>query len=333
MADKMSVWKLTGSRMGRLWPPLLLAVFVIVPPQAYYEIVEALEALPPALAAQYPLALDNFYVKYVTASGNWCDDDGCLTTPTWNHMWFVAYLIVYTLALVPLLPLLRRIPKAASLLIAGPFLIITPWLVMAALRVTLLPMFEVTHALVDDWYNHALSFGAFLFGFAIAKHQPFFDRCANLRWTALAIALACYAVILAYYGSYSEEAPPPEWLRAIMRAVRELDAWSAIVAGIGFAHRYLKNADGPVRRVLTQAIFPFYLIHQTIIVVAGHYLDALRMPLAIEAPLLVGATALGCWLFFDLGRRVPLLRAWIGLPSKTKESVATLSTLAVGEAR
>ena len=42
MADKMSAWKLTSSRMGRLWPPLLLAVFVIVPPQAYYEIVEAL---------------------------------------------------------------------------------------------------------------------------------------------------------------------------------------------------------------------------------------------------------------------------------------------------
>ena len=66
--------------------------------------------LPAHLAAQYPLTLDNFYVKYVTASGNWCDDDGCLTTPTYNHMWFVAYLILYTLALVPLLPLLRRIP-------------------------------------------------------------------------------------------------------------------------------------------------------------------------------------------------------------------------------
>ena len=27
-------------------------------------------------------------------------------------MWFVAYLILYTLALIPLLPLLRRMPKA-----------------------------------------------------------------------------------------------------------------------------------------------------------------------------------------------------------------------------
>ncbi|ANP47398.1 hypothetical protein ATE48_16505 [Candidatus Viadribacter manganicus] len=82
----------------------------------------------------------------------------------------------------------------------------------------------------------------------------------------------------------------------------------------------------------TQAIFAFYLIHQTLIVVAGHYLDELRLPLMIEAPLLIGTTALGCWLFYDLGRRVPLLRVWIGLPSKMPPRAATLPTQAIGEA-
>ena len=141
MADKMSAWKFTTSRMGRLWPPLLLAVFVIVPPQAYYEVVEAIQSNPPWEAAQYPLTLDNFYVRYVTASGHWCDSDGCLITPTYNHMWFVAYLILYTLVLVLLLPLLRRIPSAVAGLIAGPWLLVTPWLFMFALRATLFPIF------------------------------------------------------------------------------------------------------------------------------------------------------------------------------------------------
>jgi hypothetical protein len=66
--------------------------------------------------------------------------------------------------------------------------------------------------------------------------------------------------------------------------------------------------------LLTQAIFPFYLIHQSIIVVAGHNLDEMQIPLAVEAPLLIAITLLGCWLFFDLGRRSPFLRVWIGLP-------------------
>lgn len=334
MADKMSVWKFTGARMGRLWPPLLLAVFVIVPPQCYYEIVEAIQALPAHLQAQYPLALDNFYVKYVTASGNWCDDDGCLTTPTYNHMWFVAYLILYTLALIPLLPLLRRIPSGVSKLLAGPLFILAPWALLWLLRVTLFPIFGESHDFREDWYLHPMYFAVFVFGFAIAKHQPFFERCMRWRWAALSIGVVCWLVLMSFYAAYPDDAaPPPDWQRVIFRGVREMQAWTAIVAAFGFAHRYLKNADGPIRRLLTQAIFPFYLIHQTIIVVAGHYLEELQMPLAIEAPLLVGATALGCWLFFDLGRRVPFLRVWIGLPSKTKESTATLSTVAVGEAR
>ncbi|MEQ1494054.1 MAG: acyltransferase [Terricaulis sp.] len=208
MADKMNAWKFTASRMGRLWPPLLLAVFVIVPPQAYYEIVEALQEAN-GLASGHTSWLDNFYVKYVTASGDWCDADGCLPTPTYNHMWFVAYLILYTLALIPLLPPLRRIPKAVSVLIAGPFFILTPWLVMATLRVTLLPVFGESHDFREDWYLHALYFSVFLFGFGIAKYQPFFDRCVQLRWIALAIALISWAALNVYFSTLPEGGDPP----------------------------------------------------------------------------------------------------------------------------
>lgn len=316
MADKMGVGRLTLSRMGRLWPPLLLAIFVIVPPQVYYEIVETVVAMPPDQGARYSGAVDNFYVKYITASGNWCDAEGCLTVPTYNHMWFVAYLILYTLALIPLLPLLRRVPKAVGVLIAGPLFILTPWLFMFTLRATLFPIFGESHDFREDWYLHPLYFATFLFGFAIAKHQTFFERAQGWRWPALAIALTCWFAGQIYFTVYSETSPPPEWLRFLMRGVRELNAWCAIVAAIGFAHRHLRNADGPIRHLLTQAIFPFYLIHQTIIVVAGHYLDELHLPLAVEAPLLISATALGCWLFFDLGRRIRPLRVWIGLPSR-----------------
>ncbi len=332
MADKMSVAGFAGARMGRLWPPLLLAFFVIVPPQSYYEVYEALQGLGVADPANSPW-LQNFYVKYATGTGNWCDADGCLDTPTYNHMWFVAYLIIYSLALIPLLPLLRRIPKAVGVLIAGPFLILTPWIFMATLRVTLFPIFGESHDFREDGYLHVLYFSVFLFGFAVAKTDWFFERCTNWRWPALAIAVTCWAAIITYFNAYPDGTTPPEWLRMIMRSVRELGAWCAIVAAIGFAHKYLRNADGPMRRLLTVAIFPFYLIHQTIIVVAGFYLDDLNLPLAIEAPLLIGTTVLGCWLFFELGRRVPLLRVWIGLPSKLPgDRVKQNRTLVTGEA-
>jgi hypothetical protein len=114
-------------------------------------------------------------------------------------MWFVAYLILYTLALIPLLPLLRRIPKAVSALIAGPFLILTPWLVMSALRVTLFPIFGESHDFREDWYLHVLYFGVFLFGFAVAKSDTFFQRCVNWRWPALALALVSWAALVTLF--------------------------------------------------------------------------------------------------------------------------------------
>jgi hypothetical protein len=160
----------------------------------------------------------------------------------------------------------------------------------------------------------------FLFGFGIAKHQPFFEACVRWRWAALALALAAWAALIAYFASYPGDATPPEWQRFVFRGVREAEASCAIIAALGFAHKHLANADGPLRRLLTQAIFPFYLIHQTIIVVVGYHLDPMGLPLWLEAPLLIGATALGCWVFFVVGRAIRPLRVWVGLPSKIQEN-------------
>ena len=317
MKDKVSAGAFTKSRMSRLWPPLLLAVFVIVPPQSYYEVVEAMQTMSAAMAPSPTLSLDSFYVKYVTASGNWCDQDGCLMTPTYNHMWFVAYLIIYTLLVVPLSPLLRKLPQQAALLIQGPWLILTPWLVMFAFRLVLFPVFGETHAFWNDWYLHSLYFGAFVFGFAIAKHESFFERCTSLRWAALTVAIVCWASVVIYLYGIRNGSTPPLWLGMTLRGMHQLQAWTAIIAAIGFAHRHLQGADGPLRHLLTQAIFPFYLIHQTIIVAAAHYLDEVQLPLVVEVPVLIFITALGCWIFFDLGRRVPWLRVWTGLASET----------------
>jgi len=212
-------------------------------------------------------------------------------------------------------------------LISGPGLILTPWLVMSLFRVTLMPIFGDTHALVDDWYLHALYFSAFLFGFGIAKHEAFFQGCERWRYGAAALSVAAWAAVLMYYADPRE---PAEWVRNVFRSMHELQAWAAIVALFGFASRYLRRADGPIRRTMTIAIFPFYLVHQTIIVVAGHYLDPLQMPLWLEAGTLIGLTVLGCFAAFGLALAVPPLRIWLGVPSKPKQFRAKNMEFATG---
>lgn len=310
MADALGPRDFFIARVGRLLPPLLLGMFVIVPPQSYYEIAQALSAgrgLP-------GVSLENFYLRYVTASGGWCSAEGCLDTPTWNHLWFVAYLIIYSALLTLLVPILRRVPARLGRLIDGPGLFLLPWAYLTIARDLLFPQFGETRALIDDWYLHAVYLPAILFGYAIARVDTVFARAARWRWTMLGCALVTWATLPGLRAALGESAPS-EALVTAMRAMREAQAWSAILAAIGFFHHHLRNADGPVRRTLTHAVFPFYLIHQTIIVAAAYHLDRLEWPVWIEAPVLIAMTSLGCWLFYEAGRRIGPLRIWIGLPS------------------
>ena len=240
IADKTTAKGLAVSRFYRLFWPLLFGMFVIVPPQSYYELREAAAHVGAALSDPSSFTGDwwSFYFRYATGYAGWCDADGCLTVPTWNHLWFVAYVLVYTLVLAALWPLLRRSDLRWPAGAAGSVLfLVAPWLYLWASRAALFPVFGSTHALTDDWYNHAVYGGIFLLGFVMAKTPAPFDLAMRLRWAALMLALVGYGVSQAFTLRWGDaEAPALELL--VARGFRELQAWMAIVALLGFARRH-----------------------------------------------------------------------------------------------
>jgi glucans biosynthesis protein C len=182
-----------------------------------------------------------------------------------------------------------------------------PVLGLALMRLTLFSSFGSTHALVDDWYNHA-SYGLlFLLGVGLAQQPQHFVRLQVLRWPALALALACWAGIEVYLGQ------APEGLRALQRVAYAVLQWSAIVAALGFAHRHL-NTDHPWRARLSEAVFPVYLVHQTVIILLAMAFAPLALPAGAEAALLVLLTFALSLAFWRLARASGPLRPWLGLP-------------------
>jgi hypothetical protein len=286
-------------------------MFVIVPPQSYYEVVEAARGLGVVDPAHSPWLAD-FWMKYATGTGGWCDADGCLTTPTWNHMWFVVYLLVYSLLLAILLPVLRRFLPVVQVGLerglAGWGLVVWPVVWLLLIRWTLAPVFPITHDLTGDWYNHALSFSAFLFGFVSVRSEVLKAGYERLRRPALWLALLAWAGWATYVWSYrASDVAPPEALRAGMRLVYAIDQWAFIVAILGYGARYL-NRGGPLLRYLTLGVFPFYIVHQTVIVVVAHHLAALSLPQPVEAGLVIAATFAGCLAAYEVARRL----GWLG---------------------
>jgi peptidoglycan/LPS O-acetylase OafA/YrhL len=141
-----------------------------------------------------------------------------------------------------------------------------------------------------------------------------------MRWPALILAIGAWAAWASYAWIYRGEGDmPPEPLRLAMRGVYAVDQWCAILAVLGFGARHLTRG-GPVLTWLTLAVFPFYIVHQTVIVVAGYQLAKLGLNQALEATLLITITFAACFATYAVVSRVGVLKLVFGLKSNPSPS-------------
>lgn len=311
-------------RSARLLLPLATGVLLIVPPQAYFEVVQKV---------QYAGSYVDFLSLYFSGYGGFCRGTDCLVLPTWNHLWFLPYLWFYTLLLWLLLKrwpsLLADGASALSHALRGWRLLVWPALWLALLRMTLLTRFGSTHALVDDWFNHASYFSMFLLGALFAQQRALFDRLVPLRWPALALALAAWGLLTLYY-LHAAQGPVDGALRQAQRALWAGMQWTALVAVLGFARRHLER-DHRWRAPLVEAVFPVYLLHQTLLICAAMALRPLGWRPLIEGPLLVAITFAGSLGLWALARHSRWLRPLLGMPrppaAPTSSASAPASTI------
>jgi surface polysaccharide O-acyltransferase-like enzyme len=255
-------------RSWRLLLPLLFGMYVVVPPQLYLELVEK---VPGGYHTDYAI----FMATYLRGGDFHCTaPHDCMDAPTWNHLWFLAYLWAYTVVLWLLLKLATRPMQA-----------------------------------VGGWLERRLSgIGVLLW---------------PVLWLALATAVAGYAMLAGvwYFAGYNDDTPPPDTLRMTLRVAWAINQWCAIAAVFGFAYRW-RNADSALLRYLTPAVFPVYVLHQTVIVLLAWNLRSAALPPLLEGLLLVVATFTLCLAGYEVIRRVGWLRPLFGM---TRTQPAALS--------
>jgi hypothetical protein len=320
MFRKYALGSLLRSRTARLLIPLLFGMLVIVPPQAYDQIIEALG---------YPAGFANFYLNhYLAFEAQFCPNP-CILLPTWNHLWFVAYLWVYTMALgvvVMAVPgVVGWVERWLVPALSGVLLLVVPPLAFAAYRIVLLPNFPSTHALFGDWYNHALFATVFLLGFLLTHAKPFWDAVERLRWIALSLAAAFFLCFLTLRTMRDGGMP----VRIYFGVAYGFYQWLCMVALLGFARRWITK-DSALRCYLTDAIFPYYIVHQTAIIMIAHALRGSGLSAWQEAAIVIGGTVVACVVTYEIVRRVALLRPLFGLRMAAPEPAMPMRSQPAG---
>jgi hypothetical protein len=314
MALRTKPAALAANRSKRLLVPLLFGMVVIVPPQPYWE-----------LASRGLLSSDfaAFYTQhYFAFAKHFCGDGPCLVLPTWNHLWFVAYLWIYTIIamlLVVLVPgAMRSAESGLARILSGAGLLVLPAVVFASYRLLLYPRFPQTNALFGDWYNHALYFTMFALGYLIAQAEPVWEAMMRWRWAAVIVSAAAFASYLLARQFGPADALSTPWA-PVAQAIYGIYQWSCIVAVLGFGRRWI-SGDSAARRYLADAVFPYYIVHQTVIVGVAFALRERGLSALAEAATIIAVTAACCALSYEVVKRIAWLRPLFGLKPATAAS-------------
>lgn len=289
-------------RLARLGLPLVFGMLAIIPPQIYFERL---------YQGSFQGSLWQFITGPAFTTGVYPEGN-----ISWHHLWFLPYLLVFSVILVPAFLYLRSHPecgllrKTRQLLTDKPLAIF--WLVVPLYlyEALLEPFFDVTHNLFWDWFNFASSLTLFFYGYLLIRvKEAFWPALSRIRSTALLVGILAFAGQSIIWLCF-EDGVTVHFIEALLKVV---NLWAWILAIFGYAALWL-NRPGKFLAYANQAVYPFYILHQTITVALGYYLHDLPWAFWSKFAVLVIGTFGISWIIYEgLIRRVRLLWPLFGL--------------------
>ncbi|MES2337263.1 MAG: acyltransferase family protein [Pseudomonadota bacterium] len=302
LLDRSDGWPaFLRSRNSRLLVPLAFGMLVIVPVEMWVRVK----------GGGYPGGYLHFWASDYWRSGDFFG----VGFPSWEHLWFVAYLWVYTLVLVAVVASGLRATRLVAWLSQGRRLLWAPVAVLAGVKLAMLFVVPERQGLFSDWGGHAEYGPMFALGFILAGSRALWPALARVFRRALAVALLAGAVVIAIEWRYPGDAIPGHAVMAIDRAARIAMAWSMTCALFHAAERWL-NRDHSWRAPLARAVFPAYILHHTAIVVVAYWTLPMRLGPWSEFALLTAAALGACIIGYGAGSWIGWLGSLIGLPPR-----------------
>lgn len=308
---RRSVGAFGMDRTKRLLWPLVFGMLVVVPPQIFVERVHQ-GAFHGGYLDFYPSIFE--LVPY--PRGN----------TSWHHLWFVAYLFIYCVLALPLFAALGTARGQALLARADA------WLARGCnVGLLFLPLglghyflrgYPETHALIDDPKTFLYYGQLFLLGHLFGRCPRVWEHLVARRRAVLGVTALLFAVMV----------PPNEYPPLLETLGRDALVWGILLTAFAFARAHVTERR-PWLVHAQELTYPFYILHQTVILLVGWALVALPVGPWSLFGLVLTLSFLATWGLSEAVARVPWLRVCFGLkppavrrPAPTAEGAQSVHT-------
>ncbi|XOV78870.1 MAG: acyltransferase family protein [Aestuariibacter sp.] len=300
---KVNLIRFISMRTLRLLLPLLFGILVIVPPQLYIEM---------SLRGEIDMHYGTFFIAFLQP------DHPIFERYTWgiwphidvNHLWYLRSLWYYSLYVVFLLPILN------SQMIANLTQRFAQLSGFSAVLILCLPVFILQLLWGQDEWRYPIGFLFLLYGYLLGWQPELWRKIhKSTRPLFITFVLCTGALILAYNR---------HWIAIMQGAQASIDIEMLLVSIYSLTRiigvllmlsltKYLMTTTSNLYHYCNDAVYPIYILHQTVIIVLGYQLNQLQLGPVAQPIVLFSGTLILCGLLYELIRRLDLLRPLFGL--------------------
>lgn len=272
-------------RVYRLLIPLIFGILLIIPPQSFFENLQK---------ANFDGSFLDFYPHFF----NGIYPQGNLH---WGHLWFLFYLFVFSIVSSKWFTTLKSTDKSNFINLFANwfhkghsiFLLAIPIIIIEIALRWLFPGFQT---FITDWANVLHYLFLFIAGFLIFSDISLIDAISNNKKKAIfaAIPLSVGFLIVnplstsAFAGydanptlSYLLEHPETILYYILLMFFKVAAEWSWLIVFLGYARKLLSNKRTGIKH-LSKYAFPFYILHNTIVIVIGFYVVQLSFSIWLK---------------------------------------------------
>ncbi len=257
-------------RVKRLLIPLYtVGLFILIPPQFYFELVtnEGYIGTFREMIRRYFGKFGWFRFSHTPFT--------LLPFPWAGHLWFLQYLFLISLVTLPLLLYLRSERGQPRIEILGGwcdrrggiFLFVIP---LAVVLICLRWLFRGERTWADFFYYAVF----FVIGYIMPADKRFTESMKRHGWVCLALWFVGFSgiglfVLVLGYNPYLDS-KSFSLIFVLAQIVISITSWSAVVFMLSLGAKYL-NFRNKILAYANEAVLPFYIFHQTIILCVGWF--------------------------------------------------------------